>query len=174
MEFRKATVKDIDRISEIYDLIHTEEENGNASIGWVRGVYPVRKTAEDALTADELYVLTDDERVMASARCNRVQMPSYALGNWGIKAEDKDVFVMHTLTVDPKVARKGYGKAFVKFYNDLAKDRGCSVLRIDTQIKNITARSLYTKLGFKEAGTVPTDFCGIPGVDLCLLERNVL
>ena len=49
MMFRKATVADIDRIAQIYEEIHTEEEAGRATIGWIRGVYPVRKTAESAV-----------------------------------------------------------------------------------------------------------------------------
>ena len=47
--FRKATAADIDRIAQIYEEIHTEEEAGRAVIGWIRGVYPVRKTAESAV-----------------------------------------------------------------------------------------------------------------------------
>lgn len=174
MEFRKALETDIERISEIYDLLHTEEERGNVSIGWLRGVYPVRETAEEALLAEELYVLTDGGKIVASARLNNVQMPSYKAGKWKIKAADDEVFVMHTLTVDPALNRKGYGKAFVKFYNDTAKEKGYRVLRIDTQAKNVNARSLYASSGFSEAGIVPCDFCGIPDVDLCLLERRVL
>jgi hypothetical protein len=44
--FRLATVEDIDKIVEIYDDIHTAEENGEVTIGWIREVYPTRKTAE--------------------------------------------------------------------------------------------------------------------------------
>lgn len=43
--FLKATEKDIDAVTRIYDAIHTAEENGDAVIGWIRRVYPVRQTA---------------------------------------------------------------------------------------------------------------------------------
>ena len=39
---RPATAHDLARIEEIYDTIHTAEEAGKVSIGWVRGVYPTR------------------------------------------------------------------------------------------------------------------------------------
>ena len=42
---RKATEKDIKAIAEIYEDIHTEEEAGNLTIGWERGVYPTEATA---------------------------------------------------------------------------------------------------------------------------------
>ena len=44
--------------------------------------------------------------------------------------------------------------------------------RIDTNARNTAARAMYRKLGYKEIGTVPTTFNGIPGVDLVLLEKN--
>ena len=46
----KATAKDIDAVEKLYDAIHTAEENGKQTIGWIRGIYPVRKTAEVALS----------------------------------------------------------------------------------------------------------------------------
>ncbi len=49
MEIRKAEKTDIDRIQQIYEAIHDAEEQGLAVIGWIRDVYPTRKTAEDAL-----------------------------------------------------------------------------------------------------------------------------
>ena len=49
MIFRKASATDISVVEEIYDDIHTEEENGKLTIGWIRGIYPTRGTAEGAL-----------------------------------------------------------------------------------------------------------------------------
>lgn len=43
---RKAVKADLDGIAEIYEHIHMEEESGRACIGWIRGVYPERQTAE--------------------------------------------------------------------------------------------------------------------------------
>ena len=54
--FRKATRKDIDRISEIYDEIHDAEEAGLVTIGWIRKIYPTRKTAEAAVAAGDMFV----------------------------------------------------------------------------------------------------------------------
>ena len=54
--FRKATIDDIPRVSDIYENIHGEEEAGNLHIGWERGVYPTRATALAALNRGELFV----------------------------------------------------------------------------------------------------------------------
>lgn len=42
---------------------------------------------------------------------------------------------------------------------------------MDTQAKNLNARTFYAKLGFREAGMVKCDFCGCGIVDLVLLEK---
>lgn len=70
MIIRKANENDIDKVEKIYDAIHTAEENGEKTIGWIRGVYPVRATAENALKKDELFVLEDDGEIYGSRHCS--------------------------------------------------------------------------------------------------------
>lgn len=98
---RPATAHDIARIEEIYDAIHTAEETGAASIGWVRGVYPTRATAQAGLDAGELFVLADGGTVYAAGRINREQVPVYAEVPWAHDAPPEQVLVLHTLVVDP-------------------------------------------------------------------------
>ena len=50
------------------------------------------------------------------------------IGNWKWKAKDSHIMVLHTLVVDPLCARHGYGNAFVEFYEEYAKEKGCIVL----------------------------------------------
>ena len=40
LEIRRGTKEDIAQVAAIYDHILTEEEEGRAVIGWIRGVYP--------------------------------------------------------------------------------------------------------------------------------------
>lgn len=171
--FRKATLSDIDAVTAIYDAIHTLEESGDIVIGWQRGVYPVRATSENALRAGHLYVAELDGIVVASARINNDQEEAYRSIPWHIPADDDHVLVMHTLTVDPAFAGRGIGPAFAEFYEDLARAAGCTALRIDTNERNARARKLYARLGYREAGVIPTVFNGIAGVDLVCLEKQV-
>lgn len=171
---RLAANSDIVAITQIYDEIHTQEEKGITTTGWVRYVYPTRKTAEDAISLQEMYVLEDGGEIVAAAKINQEQMPQYSVADWTIPAKPEDVLVLHTLVVSPRVAKKGYGKAFIAFYNSLAKQRGCTVLRIDTNERNQVARKLYASVGFKEIGIVPCTFNGIEGVGLVCMEREVL
>lgn len=172
---RKGTEDDISRIAEIYDHILTEEENGRASVGWVRGIYPTEETAREMLAADELFVLEDEGKVQAAARFNKVQVPEYANASWECAdAPDDRIMVLHTLVVDPKSGGRGYGSAFVDFYEKYALEQDCPYLRMDTNEKNAAARRLYGHLGYKEVGIVDCQFNGIRGVRLVCLEKSLL
>ena len=72
MEIRKATKSDIDSIEKIYERIHDEEEKGLATVGWIRTIYPTRKTAEDGLKRKDLFVMEDDGEIVAAAGINQI------------------------------------------------------------------------------------------------------
>ena len=73
MVFRKASAADVSAVEEIYNDIHTKEENGKLTIGWIRGIYPTRATAEGALERGELFVLEDKGRVVGAGIINQDQ-----------------------------------------------------------------------------------------------------
>ncbi|MCR5732792.1 MAG: GNAT family N-acetyltransferase [Sphaerochaetaceae bacterium] len=173
MEIRKANKEDISSVEKIYEHIHTLEEKGELTIGWERNVYPTEKTALQALERGDLYVLVDNGSVMGSAVLNKRQVDVYEKASWRYEARDEQVFVMHTLTIEPSASRKGYGSAFVHFYEEEAKRQGASFLRMDTNKRNTHARKLYKSLGYEEIGIIPCLFNGIAGVDLVLLEKKI-
>lgn len=173
MRIRKADIRDIPAIAAIYEAIHDLEDRGALTVGWQRGVYPTADTARVAIGAGDLYVLEDEGRVRASARINREQMPAYARVNWRWPAPDETVLVMHTLTVDPALRGRGYARLFLDFYEQLAAETGCTVLRLDTNARNAVARGMYARRGYVESGIIPCEFNGIPGVALVCLEKAV-
>ncbi len=142
------------------------------TVGWIRSVYPTRKTAEESLERGDLFVL-DDGDILGAEIINQTQADCYKKGDWEYEADDKEVCVLHTLVNSPKASGKGYGKKFIKFYEDYAIELGCLELRIDTNERNKRAREMYRKLGYKEIGIVPTVFNGIPDVNLVLLEKKL-
>lgn len=174
MTVREGKQEDIPEIVKIYEHIMDDEESGKNVTGWIRGVYPTEKTAQETLDAGELFVMEEDGRIVAAARINKVQVPAYAQADWEYRdAPDDRVMVMHTLVVEPAFAGKGCGTKFVKFYEDYSKEQGCPYLRIDTNERNTAARRLYKYLGYREAGIVPCVFNGIEGVGLVCLEKKI-
>lgn len=173
MIIRKALSADIPAVAAIYDAIHTAEEAGEVTIGWVRGVYPTQATADAALARGDLFVLEDKGRIAGAAIINQSQCDGYETASWQYPAENSEIMVLHTLVIDPGEARRGYGKAFVSFYEEYARAQGYRYLRMDTNERNARARVMYQKLGYREIGIIPTVFNGIAGVNLVLLEKAV-
>ena len=173
MMFRLAEEKDIDAVSQIYDMIHTCEENGKKTIGWARGVYPTRKTCETALSNGHLFVCEENGKIVATAIINHIQVPEYAMCHWSEEVPDDKIMVLHTLCVNPEMKGLGIGTKFVHFYEEYAKEKGCTSLRMDTQVINTPARTLYKKLGYTEIGTVFCEFNGIKNTELVCLEKKI-
>ena len=171
MNIRKAIANDIDAVGRIYDAIHLAEKAGEAQIGWEAGVYPVRQTAEDALKKDDLFVLEEDGLIIGSRIINQNQVDVYADADWRYKADPSEVMVFHTLVIDPGKKGKGYGRAFMKFYEEYALKNHCKYLRIDTNEKNKAARRIYQSLGYEEVDIIPCTFNGLEGVNLVLIEK---
>lgn len=170
---RKAVKEDISGIVKIYDAILDNEETGISHVGWVRGVYPTRATAEEALEKGTLFVCVDEGEIVAAAKIDGNQVPEYAACTWEYDVPDDQVMVLHTLAVDPACPRRGYGREFVKFYEQYALENGKPYLRIDTNERNTVARAMYKKIGYREVGIVLCDFNGILGVRLVCLEKKV-
>jgi len=168
---RLANIHDLDRIEEIYNEIHDEIEAGRAVIGWIRGVYPTRKTAEAAIALGDMYVMEIAGQVVSAARINQYQGPEYDNAAWSFSAAPEDVLVLHTLVVSPKLKGMGYGTQFVDYYENEARRRGTFCLRMDTNALNAPARALYKKLGYTEACIIPTEFNGIKNVQLVCLDK---
>lgn len=173
MTIRKAQESDIMRVAEIYDLIIDSDCGTQSRVCWEKGVYPTSGTARAALARGDLFVMTEDGRIVASAIINQIQPESYKLCKWRFSAKDSEVMVLHTLCVAPEESGKGYGGGFVRFYESCARERSCTCLRMDTNARNINARQIYKKFGYAEADIVPCDFNGIKNIELVCLEKKI-
>ena len=170
---RKAKEYDIPQVVSIYEEILSLEEAGKTTTGWMKGIYPVEKTALSALSEGTLYVLEEDGKVLASAVINQKAADGYDKASWEVDAKDDEVLVIHTLTVSPSSSGKGYGTEFIRFYESMGKEMKLKDLRLDTNEKNKAARALYKKLGYTEVGIVESDFNGLGKVNLVFLEKKV-
>ena len=121
----------------------------------------------------DLFVLEEDGHVLGSGIINQMQVDVYEGAPWKYQVPDNRVCVLHTLVISPAARGKGYGREFIRFYEDYALQHGCSELRIDTNERNLAARAMYSKYGYHEIDIVPTTFNGIAGVNLVLLEKQI-
>ena len=170
---RKAELKDIKTVASIYEDIITLEEAGKYTTCWVRGVYPTEKTALNALSEGTLYVMEEDGIVVGSAIINQKSADGYDRAAWKVSATMEETLVIHTLSISPKATHKGYGEAFIRFYEDMGKERGLKALRLDTNEKNTKSRPFYKSLGYTEVDIVKSDFNGVGIVNLVCIEKEI-
>ncbi len=170
---RKATKDDIAGVVKIYDEILSEEEAGSATTGWIRGIYPTEKVALTALEKGDLFVFEENGVIRASMRINREITPEYDLAEWEYEASPDEYMVLHLLTVSPSAKGRGIGRKMLGFYEDFARQNGSKYLRMDTNERNVRAREIYAKYGFKETGIFPCEFNGIKGVEMVCLEKLI-
>ena len=120
-----------------------------------------------------MFVLEAEGMLVGSAVINQVQVAQYSSAPWRFQVPDSGVCVLHTLVISPSHSAKGYGREFVRFYEQYAARNGLFELRIDTNAKNTAAREMYRRYGYEEVAVVPTVFNGIPNVELVMLEKNL-
>ncbi|WWR16523.1 GNAT family N-acetyltransferase [Lachnospiraceae bacterium JLR.KK008] len=173
VSIRKATRADVDGVAAIYEKIIAEEENGRASVGWKRGIYPQRATAQAAIERGDLFVEESNGSIVGTAVLNKTQVDIYEKARWQYNVPAEQVMVMHTLAIDPDVKGCGLGRAFAEFYETYALQNGCHYLRIDTNERNGSARRFYKKSGYQEIDILPCTFNGMEKVRLVLLEKRV-
>lgn len=170
---RLAELRDIDTVEAGYrELLLYERENGTSS-NWVIDLYPTRATAENALREGTLYVAEENGVICGSAVINHYQPEEYKLGSWKYSADRDKVLVIHTLCIPPSNKGRGLGTAFVKFAEALAREKGCIVMRFDTWAGNKAAASLYSKLGYENAGGAHVMLSGVIPEEQIFFEKKL-
>lgn len=146
----KAKIQDVSAIAEIYDEVNDWfSQNINFNLpDWIKGSYPIINDAINAIEEDSLFVLKLEEKTLGSVIINHKQLYDYPLISWGIDAEPKDVFSMHTLVIKPNYREKGLGKILVKYAIKHCRNEGAKTIRLDTYKANIPAQKLYKSCGF--------------------------
>lgn len=170
---RKATEKDIAAIDGTYTRLMEYEKTHVDYTNWKIGIYPTIHDAERGVAEGTMYVLEEEGELCASMILNQNQAEHYKQIDWQYDAKPEEVLVIHTLTVPPEKARKGYGKAMVDFARMFGREHGCRVIRMDTSVKNEPALAMYTKDGFRNAGRLRVMHHGVIDGELYFLEGMI-
>lgn len=150
---RKAIQDDISAIAELYDKAIEYEDAHIKYTSWQKGIYPTVDTARLGVKRGSLYVVEDNGKAVASVILDTRQPPEYRNISWGISVKYNEALVIHTLCVDPEYSGTGIGSALVDFIKQIAKERGCLTIRLNTTKRNTPAAHLYEKNGFAIAAT---------------------
>jgi 2-amino-4-hydroxy-6-hydroxymethyldihydropteridine diphosphokinase len=96
------------------------------------------------------------------------QSPEYADVGWDLS---ELAIVVHRLAVDPAFRGGGVAAALMQQAEEIACERGITVLRIDTNTQNPATQRLFPKLGYTFAGEIGLAFR--PGLRFLCYEKRL-
>ena len=67
---------------------------------------------------------------------------------WNVSAPKNEITTLHLLAVDPKLQGRSIGFKLMKFAENLCRDRGDKVIRLDALPENVPGNKLYRKCGY--------------------------
>jgi ribosomal-protein-alanine N-acetyltransferase len=111
-----------------------------------------------------LHSIRDRETNVVVARDGAV------LAGFGImKYRDEDAHLL-LLAVDPNRRRRGLGTALLAWLESSAVTAGIVCIRVEARGENLTARSFYDRLGYRETGLIKGYYQGAEDA-VCLEKR---
>ena len=148
MEFRLGTTQDLDLVCLlIKDAIAEMEKNGIYQ--WDE-IYPTRSDFEEDIKNNNLYVVFDEDILIAFYVISGEYDKQYNNAEW--KCEADSAYILHRFCVSPKVQNRGIGKKILRHIEHQIKDMGYKSVRLDTFTENPFAQKLYRHNGYESRG----------------------
>lgn len=154
LEIRLAEKKEYMKIRCFYHSLIDRMQNMEYQPGWKKGIYPADGYLETSICKQELYVGISEDVIVSAMIVNHEGNEGYRKGNWRVKAEEKEVTVIHALGVHPDFGKRGIAKQMVRKAISIAKEKGQKAVRLDVLGGNVPAERLYKSLGFQYIGRV--------------------
>ena len=132
------------------------------------GAYPNAEVFERDIELGQLWVAEIDGAIAGVAALTSDQEPEYAQVGWDI---EEPAVVVHRLAVDPGFRGMGMARAFMEKAEEVATERGISVLRVDTSVQNEATQRLFPRLGYELAGEIGLGFR--PGLRVLCYEKRL-
>ena len=107
-------------------------------------------------------------QVAGVAAITTEQDPNYVNVGWDVT---ELAIVVHRLAVDPAFQGRGVAAALMRQAEEVARERGIAVLRVDTNSENQATQRLFPKLGYVFAGE--TGFSFRPGLRFLCYEKRL-
>lgn len=173
MIFRKATMEDAGDIGKLYDNLCDYLHDNENYCGWKKGVYPTFEDGLEAITDNNLYVVTIDDKITGTVILRHTPEKGYRTVKWQKDISYDKIYVIYTLAVAPSYLNIGVATMILQSVEQLSRDEGMKALRLDVTEKNLPAINLYEKAGFMKIGKVDLGY-GAYGLDWFYLYEKIL
>ncbi|WP_256841218.1 GNAT family N-acetyltransferase [Ornithinimicrobium cryptoxanthini] len=176
LRFRRAAREDTAAAQAAYQQII---EHLGATVDyphWHSENHPSPAEVEQWVEAGDLYLAlapvdADDEQIAGAMVLDHNAPAAYQDAVWAIEAASEQVLVVHALGVHPGFLRQGMARFLVHASLEVARQKGCRAVRLDTYVENLPARRLYASQGFDDLGIHTLHYDGTDLTQFHLFER---
>ena len=131
--------------------------------------YPNEAVFRQDIARQHLWLAELDGQLAGiAALTHNDQDAEYAQANWDVT---EPALVTHRVAVDPAAQGRGVAVALLQKAEELARQQGLRVLRVDTNSENQATQRLFPKLGYRFAGEITLAFR--PGLRFFCYEKWV-
>ena len=131
--------------------------------------YPNEAVFRQDIARQHLWLAELDGQLAGiAALTHNDQDAEYAQADWDVA---EPALVTHRLAVDPAAQGRGVAAALLQKAEELARQQGLRVLRVDTNSENQATQRLFPKLGYRFAGEITLAFR--PGLRFFCYEKWV-
>jgi ribosomal protein S18 acetylase RimI-like enzyme len=113
--------------------------------------YPNEAVFQRDIEQEQLWVVDAETSLAGLAAITMDQEPDYAQVGWDI---DEPAIVVHRLAVDPAFRGVGVARTLMQRAEEIAAERGITILRVDTNTQNQATQRLFPRLGYQLAGEI--------------------
>jgi ribosomal protein S18 acetylase RimI-like enzyme len=167
MQIRPATKDDLPPlIALVRRVVPLMRATGN--LQW-DNTYPNEAVFQRDIDLNQLWVAVVDGNIAGVAAVTMDQDPDYTQVGWDI---EEPAIVVHRLAVDPAFRGLGAAGALMQKAEEVAVERGITVLRVDTNTQNEATQRLFPKLGYSLAGEIRLVYR--PGLRFLCYEKRLL
>lgn len=149
-----GTSEDLDELTNLYDDLNDYFQSTTNYPGWIKGIYPIRETAEAGINDETLFLMRENSQIVGSIILNNISEDAYNQVKWQLNLDYDKILVIRTFVIHPKFFKNGFGKKLLEFVEELALCKKIQSIRLDVSENNLPAISLYEKLSYKFTGTV--------------------
>src|SRR6201996_7967922 len=131
--------------------------------------YPNEAVFQRDIDLDQLWVAVVADNIAGVAAVTMDQDPGYTQVGWNI---EEPGIVVHRIAVDPAFRGRGAAAALMLKAEEVAIERGITVLRVDTNTQNEATQRLFPKLGYVLAGEISLEYR--PGLRFLCYEKRLI
>lgn len=150
----KAKQTDINEIVELYRLVIDTVNTTDIKLGWNINLYPDESFVKEAIVNEEMYVIREDNVIVAVAAINHNVNPEYDDIDWAIKGPKENIATIHALTTHPAYRGHNTSDRLLKEIEELCKQNGDKSIHLDVIDTNIPAYKLYIRNGYTEVDCI--------------------